>query len=614
MTFPGWALPAIDGSIAVAYFAMVVALLRFMALRRGAPLNSVYGVMAATISLAGIAHAGLFWADLNGGVEAVTGARLLEAVAAISTAAILFSVLPRSVDPPGRAALMRSKIALERAEALAHFGSWEWDPITNRVHWSTELYRIYGLDPGASPATIEAYLARVHPDDRALVEQTVRESFQKKTSFRMRERIVRPDGEVRVLSSAGDVLLDGAGNVSAMFGACHDITDQERGDEERRAMEGRRVTLEQQFFQSQKLEAIGRLAGGIAHDFNNMLLVILGSASLLLAKKKEDDADWNDLRAIEDAAERAGGLTRQLLAVAKRQIFTVSDVDLNAVIRDMEEMLRRTLGDDVRFQLSLASEPLLVRADQSQLQQVLLNLAVNARDAMPRGGTLTISTRAERDTTGRDTVVADITDTGVGMNEEVLNHLFEPFYTTKGSSGTGLGLATVYGIVTQSGGRITVRSTPGKGSSFAVSLPRVLKDTHAAASAGAGPDALGGTETVLVVDDSEPVLSLTSRILSRAGYHVLTAPSGEWALSVAARHPSEIHLLVTDVMMPGMSGPELAQQLSTVRPSTRVLYMTGYQRAAPEGEAGISADAALIEKPFKPDALLRAVRQVIEET
>ena len=611
MTFPTWALPAIDGTIALAFFAMVLALIRFMRMRRGAPLNRVYGVMAGAISLAGISHASLFWAGLNQAAQVVTGARLLEAIAAVSTAGILFTLLPRSVDPPGRAALMRSKAALERAEALAHFGSWQWDPVSNRVEWSAELYRIYGLEPHAFPATIEGYLARVHPDDRELVERTVREAYQQKLNFRLRERIVRPDGEVRVLSSAGDVTLDAQGNVSGMFGACHDVTDQERGDDERREIEGKRVALEQQFFQSQKLEAIGRLAGGIAHDFNNMLLVILGSVSLLLDRKKDDDPQWKDLRAIEDAAERAGGLTRQLLAVAKRQILSVSDVDLNSAIKDMEEMLRRSLGDDVRFVLSLTAEPLVVRADPSQLQQVLLNLAVNARDAMPGGGTLTIATRVDRDKAGSQIAVADITDTGVGMDEQVLGHLFEPFYTTKGSRGTGLGLATVYGIVTQSGGAIDVRSKPGAGTTFSVSLPRVLKaapDTEE--RAGTGP--LGGSETVLIVDDSEPVLSLTSRILNRAGYHVLTAPSGEWAISVAQRHASTIHLLLTDVMMPGMSGPQLARQLSTLRPSTRVMYMTGYQRASAEGESTIPPDAALIEKPFKPEALLKMVRKVLE--
>ena len=611
MSFPGWVLPAVDGSIALAFFAMAAALVRFTRMRPGAPLNRVYTTMAAAISLAGVAHGALFWADLGRAVEVVTGARMLEALAAVTTAVILFVLLPRSVDPPGRAALIRSKAALERAEALAHFGSWHWDLAAGRVEWSAELHRIYGLAPGTFAGTFEAYLAHIHPGDRARVEQTVRDALARKTPFRMQERVVRPGGDVRVLSSAGDVLLDDEGNVCGMFGACHDITEQQRGDEERRASEQKRLALEQQFMQSQKLEAVGRLAGGIAHDFNNMLLVILGSASLLLARKPDSDPDAKDLRAIEDAAERAGGLTRQLLAVARRQIFSVADVDVNGVVRDMEEMLRRTLGDDVRFTLSLAAEPLVVRADPSQLQQVLLNLAVNARDAMPDGGKLTIATRADRDMGGQEAAVIDVTDTGVGMTDEVLSHLFEPFYTTKGDAGTGLGLATVYGIVTQSGGRLEVKTRPGEGARFSVTLPRLQEASRSDASPRGAADSTGGTETVLVVDDSEPVLSLTGRILSRAGYQVLTAPNGEWALSVAERHGEPIHLLLTDVMMPGMSGPQLARTLTAARPETRVLFMTGYQRASAEGDAMVPADAALIEKPFKPDALLKIVRAIL---
>jgi CheY-like chemotaxis protein len=266
----------------------------------------------------------------------------------------------------------------------------------------------------------------------------------------------------------------------------------------------------------------------------------------------------------------------------------------------------------VRFSLMLSEEPLIVRADPSQLHQVLLNLAVNARDAMPGGGTLTIATRSERNGDGQAFAVADVRDTGTGMDEKVLGHMFEPFFTTKGAAGTGLGLATVYGIVTQSGGRMRVTSRPGEGSVFSVWLPQLV-DQEAAPIEGASSSAAeGGTETVLIVDDSEPVLALTSRILQHAGYQVLTAPSGEWALSVAGRHGGPIDLLLTDVMMPGMSGPQLARRFSALRPSTAVLYMTGYQRATPDGEMMVPAEAALIEKPFKPASLLQSVRQCLQ--
>ena len=505
----------------------------------------------------------------------------------------------------------RDKSTLERAEALAHFGTWQWNPAADRTAWSAELHRIYGLQPEAFEGNLSAYLARVHPDDRALVSQTVGDALAGKRSFRMRERIVRPDGEVRVLSTAGDVLLDADGAVAGMFGACHDITELERAEDLRRLADAKRLAVEQQLLQSQKLEAVGRLAGGIAHDFNNMLLVIMGGVGLLLEGKTEPDPQWKDLRAIEHAAERARGLTRQLLAVARKQVFTVVDVDLNDIVRDMEDMLRRSLGDDVAFSLTLAGEPLVVRADPGQLQQVLLNLVINARDAMPSGGTLRLATRAVREADGSEMVGVDVADTGIGMDAETLTHTFEPFFTTKGAAGTGLGLATVYGIVTQSGGRVTVDSKLGQGATFSFCLPRLATppDDRPAATP---TESIGGSETVLVVDDSEPVLSLTSRIMDRAGYRVLTAPNADWALSVAQRHPGSIDLLLSDVMMPGLSGPQLADRLTAMRPKVRVLYMTGYQRATANGDPVVPEGSNLIEKPFKPESLLRAVRHALE--
>ena len=505
----------------------------------------------------------------------------------------------------------RDRSTLERAEALAHFGTWHWDPSEDRTAWSAELHRIYGLEPGGFDGTLAGYLSRVHPEDRPLVSKTVSDALVEKRSFRMRERILRPDGEVRVLSTAGDVMLHEDGSVAGMFGACHDITEFERAEDLRREADAKRLAVEQQLLQSQKLEAVGRLAGGIAHDFNNMLLVIMGGVGLLLEGKDERDPQWKDLRAIEDASERARGLTRQLLAVARKQVFTVSDVDLNGIVCDIEDMLRRSLGDDVAFSLTLAPEPLVVRADPGQLQQVLLNLVVNARDAMPSGGTLKLSTRAVRDSDGTVLAAVDVSDTGTGIDEETLAHTFEPFFTTKGTAGTGLGLATVYGIVTQSGGRVGVESTPGKGSTFSFFLPRLSTPPSERPAAAPG-EARGGSETVLIVDDSEPVLSLTSRIMDRAGYQVLTAPNADWALSVAQRHPGAIDLLLTDVMMPGLSGPQLADRLLAMRPKVQVLYMTGYQRATPTGEPVVPDSAHLIEKPFKPEALLRAVRRALE--
>src|SRR5688500_13963895 len=474
MSLPSqWLTPAIDASVAAAFFTMVGAIIRFMRMRRGAPLNRIYAVLAAAIGMAGIAHTAVVRSALNGGGDPALGARALEAIAAMATAGILLALLPRSVDPPGRAALLRSKAALERAESLVHFGSWQWDAKTDRVEWSPELCNIYGLAPRAFEGTLEGYLSRVHPEDRERVSTLVRQAIDTKRGFSMRERIVRPGGDIRLLDSAGEVVVDDNGQVTGMFGACHDITEHQDSEARQRETEAQHLAIQQQFFEAQKLEAVGRLAGGIAHDFNNMLLVITGSAALLMSEKDDSDPEWADLKAIDDAAGRASSLTRQLLAVARRQVFTVADVDLNAVVREMEDMLRRSLNDDVRFVLRLEERPLVVRADPGQLHQVLLNLAVNARDAMPQGGTLNLTTRADRDREGREIASVEVADTGVGMDADTLKHTFEPFFTTKGDAGTGLGLATVYGIVTQSGGWVEVASTPGRGTTFRVCLPRL---------------------------------------------------------------------------------------------------------------------------------------------
>jgi CheY-like chemotaxis protein len=331
-----------------------------------------------------------------------------------------------------------------------------------------------------------------------------------------------------------------------------------------------------------------------------------------------------DLEEVLRAADRAAALTRQLLAFSRRQVLQPRVLDVNVVVSDMGTMLRRLIGEDVTVAMQLDAAAPRVVADRGQLEQVIMNLVVNARDAMPGGGTVQVHTslhavdvEADDDMgslpPGRYAEIC-VADTGIGMEPSVLTRIFEPFFTTKElGRGTGLGLPTVYGIVTQSGGSVEVRSRPGEGSTFSICLPRVDADPQPAAPPD--PAAVqGGSETLLLVDDSEPVLALTGRILSRAGYEVITAPSGEWALSVAARHPASIDLLITDVMMPGMSGPQLAERLARSRSGLRVMYMTGYQRAAPDGTSMVPEGAAVIEKPFKPDALLRQVRQVLSET
>jgi CheY-like chemotaxis protein len=370
------------------------------------------------------------------------------------------------------------------------------------------------------------------------------------------------------------------------------------------------------------LEAVGRLAGGVAHDFNNLLTAIKGNAGLLLADLPSGSPLREDVEEIDRAAQRASDLTRQLLAFSRRQVLQPRVVDLNAVIGETRRMLRRLIEEDVEIVVDLAPSVGPVKADPGQVEQVVLNLAVNARDAMPGGGRLTISTS---DATvppepregwpyfvpAGEYVRLDVADTGVGMEPQVLAHLFEPFFTTKpAGKGTGLGLSTVYGIVKQSGGYVWADTEPERGSRFVVLLPRVVDDQGRAAGAEEAAPLPGRGATVLLVEDEDSVRSLTRRVLQRAGYRVLEAEDGERALSVAQAHEGGIDLLLTDVVMPGGGGRRLAERMAALRPSTRVLYMSGYPGDA-MAEHGLEAGVDLLPKPFTPESLLRRVADAL---
>ena len=384
-----------------------------------------------------------------------------------------------------------------------------------------------------------------------------------------------------------------------------------------------RRQLEEQLRQAQKMEAVGQLAGGIAHDFNNLLTAILGCTQLLLHATPPEDQRREDVEEIKNAGLRAAELTRQLLAFSRRQVLAPKVLDVNAVVANMDKMLRRLLGEDVALVTHLAADLGPVSADPGQLEQVLLNLAVNARDAMPHGGRLTIDTanvflteeyaeRHHRLPPGPYVLLA-VSDTGVGMDEMTQKHLFEPFFTTKEvGKGTGLGLATVYGIVKQSGGYIWVYSEPGHGTTLKVYLPRVPGAAEPLPVAVASPELRRGTETVLLVEDAAPVRSLARKGLQGYGYQVLEAADGPAALELSARHPGEIDILVTDVVMPGMSGRELAERLAPARPGMRVLYTSGYTDDAMVHQGVLRSGVAFLQKPFVPETLARKVREVLD--
>ncbi|HEX4526935.1 MAG TPA: PAS domain S-box protein [Gaiellaceae bacterium] len=373
----------------------------------------------------------------------------------------------------------------------------------------------------------------------------------------------------------------------------------------------RQKELEVQLRQAQKMEAVGRLAGGIAHDFNNLLTAIAGYSEFLV-EGVTDPRLRRHAEEIKKASERAAALTGQLLAFSRRQVLQPRVLDLNSIVSDMDMMLRRLIGEDVELLTRLAPELEAIRADPTQLEQVIVNLAVNARDAMPGGGSVTIET-ANIVIDDRTAVELRLTDTGIGMTDAERQQLFEPFFTTK-AGGTGLGLATVHGIVEQSGGTIEVASEPGLGSSFSILFPCIEAVVEEPAAAAAGVKPRPGDETVLLVEDEAVVRQLVAEILETSGYTVLQAADGPSALELARRHSGAISLLVTDVVMPGMSGPEVAQSVASMRPGTFVLYMSGYTDSQIGHHGVLEPGIAFLQKPFSTDDLTRKVRALLDKT
>jgi PAS domain S-box-containing protein len=444
----------------------------------------------------------------------------------------------------------------------------------------------------------------VEPDGGPLVVAAMKRGASVRS---IRIRLRRRDGELREVTSTIEHIE--LGGVPCLLAFSEDITERKR--------------LEERLIQSQRLEAVGRLAGGVAHDFNNLLTVILGYSTMLLRRPPEGDALTQKVREIQRAGERAAALTHQLLAFSRRQVLVPRVLDLGAIVRDMESMLRRLLGDDIELTTAVDGDLDRVRADPGQIEQVVVNLAVNARDAMPEGGRLTIEARnlemassvpVERGgiPSGRYVTLC-VRDTGSGMTDEVRRQVFEPFFTTKEmGKGTGLGLATVHGIVTQSGGHIALETTPGSGTIFRIYLPR----EEGPLPEGAGPgdaEAPRGTETLLLVEDEDSLRRLTREILEDAGYLVLEAESGHRGLDVSRQHPGPIPLVITDVVMPGLSGPKMAERLALERPEMRVLFASGYTDEALGPHGILVPGIEFIQKPYRSEDLLARVRTILDE-
>jgi signal transduction histidine kinase/ActR/RegA family two-component response regulator len=447
-----------------------------------------------------------------------------------------------------------------------------------------------------------------------------------------RRRDVRDEATDRSIAASDASLAEKLDRVRASAAAARvraaadrDRSARDRADEayERSRLEAERMDLQDQLRQSQKMEAIGQLAGGIAHDFNNLLTAIRGNASLALTELPPGEGPREDLEQIQQAADRAASLTHQLLAFARRTVLRPEAVDLGAIVRGLEPMLSRLIGENISLVNITPAGSGCVMADSGQIEQVIVNLAVNARDAMPDGGTLTVATAdiemAEATESPEDILPAgpmttlSVTDTGVGMDAETLSHMFEPFFTTKGpGKGTGLGLAMAYGIVRQSGGIVTVGSEPGHGSIFTVLLPRVGAPAPAVPEPSRQP-AAGASETgtILLVEDDSGVRRFVSRVLKAAGYYVLTASDG--ATAIEASYGETIQLLLTDVVMPGMSGSDVASRLAVIQPNIRVLYMSGHPSKGIVHDGVLEPDIHFLAKPFAAEALLAAVKTVMAE-
>ena len=497
----------------------------------------------------------------------------------------------------------RAEARTQLALTAAHMGVWELDLAADRLDWSDSLAAIFGLSPGQAPTTRDEFTAMIHPDDRVAAAEDIERAITERTDIVNEFRTIWPDRTVHWIAGRARVLSDEGGSPTRIIGVCMDI--------------GERKSLEEQFRQAQKMEAVGQLAGGVAHDFNNLLTVIRGYAELLVTTLSADDDRRTDVDEIARAADRAAGLTRQLLTFSHKQVRQPTFLDVNSLVINTSRMLRRLIGADIELVTNLAPAPGVVHADVGEIEQILMNLAVNARDAMPQGGRLSIETAAvalddayaiqHAAVRPGPYVMLAVTDSGIGIDEQTKHRIFEPFFTTKERGrGTGLGLSVVFGIIQQNRGHIWVDSAPGRGTTFQIYLPRI--DAAASPDRSRGrPMTLHGHETVLLVEDDDQVREVARLILRRHGYTVLAARNGDEAERVCEAHVPPIHLLFTDLVMPGITGRELAIRLRRLRPDLKVLCMSGYVDAVDGGD-----DITYLEKPFTAEALAMAVRRVLD--
>jgi PAS domain S-box-containing protein len=542
----------------------------------------------------------------RGTLLAVACYLLVLAVTGLAVASAVWSERDRATR-----ALQRSEERLRLALDSARMGIWYWSVEDDALVWDHNLRKLYGLGPTDVVAGYEQFMSRVLPEDREFVSRSVERALGDGEALDYEFRIVRPDGQVRWIADQGRVGRDAQGRPLYLTGVCLDVT-------ERRASEGR-------LRQAHRMESVGRLAGGVAHETNNQMSVVLGAAAFVLGRADIPEAVRADVEHIRRAAERTSSVTAQLLAFSRRQILRPVALELNPLVKSWEGVLGRIMGEDCTVLLRPGEGIGTIQADPGQLEQVLLNLALNARDAMPHGGTLTVETFPAELTSvyarghagvairpGKYVVLA-VSDTGHGMDRDTLGHVFEPFFTTKGvGHGTGLGLSTVYGIVKQSDGYVWAYSEPDRGTTFKIYLPVAARDVPSQATPPPAPSRPGRGESVLLVEDDNGVREMTRRALEEGGYHVLEAANGPDALALLTSTRGRIGLVLSDVVMPGMSGRDLADRIAELRPGTPVLFTSGYTDGEIVRRGLLEPDAVFVPKPFGPAAIVRAVRERLE--
>lgn len=509
----------------------------------------------------------------------------------------------------------RLRLALQAAS----MGTWEWEVETDRVTWSPETLRIVGVSSEEFGGTYESYRRLVAPEDRDGVDRIVREFLQRaepQSVVVYEHGLVREDGRRVWVEVRGTLFTDADGRPVRMVGVCADITERKRHEMERQKLESR-------LRQAQKMEAVGQLAGGVAHDFNNILQAVLGYGQLAMREVQEDGTLRESIDEILKAGHRARTLVSQLLAFSRRQMLQMKYVDLNDVVADLMKMVRRVIGEHVELHFWPGEDLHTIRADRGQISQIVMNLCLNARDAMPEGGTIDI--RTENVEIGQEYVEAhpwaaagryvclSVTDTGTGMSEEVRSKAFEPFFTTKRTGkGTGLGLSTVYGLVKQHNGMIDVNSSVGEGTTVRIYFPAASGEAVSAGETESRLAAPEGSETVLLAEDDEMVRRLTTSILQRAGYSVISAADGLEAVEQFSRNHREIDLAVLDVVMPKLGGKQACERIREKAPQLPVIFASGYSEDVISPDHVLEEGVLLIQKPYEADELLHKIRESLE--